>query len=95
MAVRPDWSTETWNCWEGAPIAHAAFQSEQDPVPFCLGPGEGLRGCRKVLIKLKVTQGKQLLSNKPAASGITAQPSWEARSEWREQPGTDMGVSLG
>lgn len=45
---------------EGAPVPHAAFQSEQDPVPFCLGPGEGLRGCRKVLIKLKVTQGKQL-----------------------------------
>lgn len=33
--------------------------TEQELVPFSLGPGESLWGARKVLIRLKVTHGKQ------------------------------------
>lgn len=82
---------ETWDCWEAAsvPIQHAGSQSEQDPAPFCLCPGEALCGCRKVPIKVKVTQGKEFyvtqeLKRAPlAAFGITEEQPWEVRAEWR------------
>lgn len=52
----------TPDCWEGAPVPlrPVGFQSEWELVSFSLGPGESLHGARMVLVRLKVTQGRQL-----------------------------------
>lgn len=54
--------------------------NQQEPVPFFLGPGEAFYGSRKVLVRLKVTQSKQLYDPgtqvSPAAFGITKKQPW-------------------
>lgn len=54
--------------------------NQQEPVPFFLGPGEAFYGSRKVPIRLKVTQSKQLhdpgTQVSPAAFSRTKKQPW-------------------